>query len=271
MVVHTRVADFGDDPPARHAQLGQFAVDLRQRRPADGGQREARPAEMMGGDARVEHLSLSVPMDLARPGSPRRSGTREDHDLLPGGRQAGGEDHSRSLEDFGQFGVGEFARIAAHAAPRELFTKAGICSGVTPTCESRRGTPTRSQSFSISSRNASAASAGVLGLAAEQQVAQPGEIGLADLHVDADGRRQHQRAGHAVRHAAVRAQRRRHAVRHPQPRVGQRHAGKQRRVRHGLAGRRERPFSTASTIAGTAILSPCTAKARGIGCAFRDT
>ena len=34
---------------------------------------------------------------------------------------------------------------------------------------------------------------------------------------------------------------------------------------------RESPCSTASTIAGTANFSPCTARARGIGCDFRDT
>ena len=135
---------FRDDPAARNAQFGELPLDLLHRRPAQRGQREARSAEVTDGDARVEHLALGEPMDLARPIHLAVAEGGEDHDLLPGGRQSGGENHSR-LSRIADSSSSESSRgLPLMLAPRELFTMAGICPRVTPT---------RSQSFSIACRN----------------------------------------------------------------------------------------------------------------------
>ena len=128
---------------------------------------------------------------------------------------------------------------------------------VTPTCESRRGTPTRSQSFSISCRNAVGRVGRRLrdcGRTAGGSAGRnrPGTTSM--LTRMAAGSISAQAAPCGTRQCVPRAAATPWAI--PSPELASAMPDSSAACDMASRAGRERPFSTASTIAGTAILQP---------------
>src|SRR6516165_909346 len=87
----------------------------------------------------VEDLSRGTPVDFAGPVDFPDTERVEHYDLLPGGREAGGEDHSIASRIRVSSSSDSSRGLPLMLFPRESRTIAGICSGLTPNSESRPG------------------------------------------------------------------------------------------------------------------------------------
>ena len=94
----SRVAALVRDPAIGHAQGGEFGFDLRHGRTAHRGQRQARAAQMMRRNARVEAPCRKRTRSPRPPIHLAVAKRIEDEDLLPGRGQSGGQDHAWAPE-----------------------------------------------------------------------------------------------------------------------------------------------------------------------------